>query len=48
MDQHAWGKRLIHSNKHRKDSQLQAWNSHVDFVDYSSREFKHDVTGPRV
>ena len=26
VDQHAWGKWLIHDTKRRKDNQLQSWN----------------------
>ena len=40
MDQHTGGKWLIHCTKRRKDNQLQAWNSPVE---YPSRECKHAI-----
>ena len=40
IDQHTGGKCLIHDTKHRKDNQLQAWNSPVEYL---SRESKHDI-----
>ena len=40
VDQHTGGKWLIHGTKRRKDNQLQAWNSHIE---YPSRECKHDI-----
>ena len=40
VDQHTGEKWLIHGTKRRKDNQLRAWNSPVE---YPSRECKHDI-----
>ena len=41
MDQHTWGKGLIHSTKHRKDNQLQSLEP-AKPVEYPSWEYKSD------
>ena len=40
VDQHTEEKWLIHGTKRRKDNQLRAWNSPVE---YPRRECKHDI-----
>ena len=44
MDQHTWGKWLIYGTKRRKDNQLQSLELPVE---YSSREWKHDIKGSK-